>query len=55
MRELRKETSEGEMVMLGGEESNVSMAEERWLCAALHFSEARVRSARAFLGLESKA
>jgi hypothetical protein len=41
--------------MLGGDESEVSMDEERWAWAALDFSEARASSARAFRGLESRA
>lgn len=40
--------------MLGGEESEVSINEDKCECAALHFSEARASSARAFRGLESK-
>ena len=34
--------------MLGGNESEVSMDEERCEWAVLHFSEARASSARAF-------
>ena len=43
--------------MLGGEESEeseVSMDVNKYECAALHFSEARASSARAFRGLDSK-
>jgi hypothetical protein len=51
---LRKETSEGEMVMFGGEEVGISMAVEIWVCARFTFSEARARRARAFLGFETR-
>ena len=41
--------------MFGGEESDVSIEDARWECAVLHFSDARDRSARAFLGFDKRA
>lgn len=40
--------------MLGGDESEVSIADVRKECAIEHFSKARLSKARAFFGFESR-